>query len=188
MFKAQPSGTQIADAPESVVLLYMSSNTPTMALGSGPAQPTRAFIVATAPATDAYRIYVFFGAEGGTPEAGLLFRSETEPVPSRHYAATLSRATEMVASRGFEMTEAPIAALSGEERAAWLAPLPLTESAKPTGPLLSPGVPVGEGLGAGPGPVVGAPPTSETRATLRVEQSFLTDEVVHSLGRLLSLF
>lgn len=185
MFKAQHSGTQIADDPESVVLLYMSSNTPTMALGSGPAQPTRAFIVATAPATDAYRIYVFFGAEGGAPEAGLLFRSETDPVPSRHYAATLSRATEMVTSRGFEMTEAP---LSGEERSAWLAPLPLTESTMQAGPLLSPGVPVGDVLGAGPGPVVGAPPTSETRATLRVEQSFLTDEVVHSLGRLLSLF
>lgn len=206
MFKAQHVGTLIGDAPASVVALYQSSNTRELALGRGGTRPTRAFIVATAPAEDTYRLYVFFRAVDDPGDPGMLFRAEPEPVRADDYGATLQEATDMVGTQGFVMSEIALAELSGPQRLAYMAHLPFPADltsmppttaagfmAGVTGPLAvggrlaTPAPPIGAEAFAPLHAGVGAEPTATSYEISR-EITLPSAELVRRLGRLLSLF
>ena len=125
MFKALPTGSQIADAAARIVALYRSTNTRTIALGPGGDKVARAWVVGALTPSGRYRVWVYLGVDGSVTNDGLLFRCDPEEVAVEDYASLLEAARDLVSGHGFGMEKLAVRMMDHDRRDQLLGALPI---------------------------------------------------------------
>jgi hypothetical protein len=181
MFKALPSGTLLAGAPEHVIAVWRAQAPCSLALGSGAPRQTTAWVVNTCSPDGQHRVYAYLQVTDGSDFGGLLFRSEPEVVPPMRVALVQEEALDMVAGQGFTMVALPWSAMDANARVDVLQQLPFP-AALTSRPVYHPP----PGLGGQVAP--SALSVEADSFEISTEISLPRDEVVRRLGTLLALF
>lgn len=138
MFRALNLGATLEGAIEALHSVSRSTAPLDIPLGSGPPQPTRAFVVALRDAAPGrFRVYVYLGraATSGSLPSGLLFASDPPTVTAERLVALLAEAAEICAAQGFELETIAIAELDPEALNTLVADLPFPRRPPPAPPL-----------------------------------------------------
>jgi hypothetical protein len=181
MFKALPSGTLLAGAPEHVIAVWRAQGPCTLALGSGAPRQTTAWVVNMCSPDGQHRVYAYLQVVDGSDFGGLLFRADPEVVPPMRVALVQEEALDMVAGQGFSMIAMPWGSLPASERLDVLQQLPFP-AALTSRPVYHPPPGLKEQASAG------ALTIEADAFEISTEISLPRDEVVRRLGTLLALF
>ena len=135
MFQALPRGSLIEAAPNQIVGLHRSLNTPLVSLDGGEAVLCRAYTLGVYKLSGSYTLFVVLKALGSS--AVSLFRSEQTGIAIADYRHQEEGALELVKRPAIVMERIELSAMTDEDRARLMEELPLSQGVEP-GP--SPGM------------------------------------------------
>lgn len=126
MFKALPTGTRLEFDLQAVAALQRSDNTPTVAIGPGPARPVRCWLVGAELPGGLHQVAVWLVPEDRPDGGGLLFRCDPPQVGRADYEDLMLQAVEMVQQQGFDMRYLDVDTASESTFKQWMSVLPLS--------------------------------------------------------------
>ena len=129
MFQALPQGSLIEAAPNHIVGLHRSLNSPVVSLGGGNPIQCRSHILGVYNAGGNYTLFVVLNPVGRSWP--LLFRSDPVGIPIADYRNQELAALELVQRHGFVMERIELSSLNPDDRDRLMRELPLSTPPAP---------------------------------------------------------